>query len=73
MKIFIYPFVVIIKIYQIFVSPFFPATCKFSPSCSEYTKLSLMKHGLFKGLKLSLKRIIKCHPIRKDSGYDPVP
>ena len=73
MKILIYPFLVIIKIYQIFISPFFPATCRFSPTCSEYSKLSLKKHGLFKGLKLSLKRIVKCHPIRKSGGYDPVP
>ena len=73
MKIFIYPIIAFIKIYQTLISPFFPASCKFSPTCSEYTKLSLKKHGLFKGLKLSLKRIIKCHPIRKESGYDPVP
>ncbi|MBU87349.1 MAG: membrane protein insertion efficiency factor YidD [Flavobacteriaceae bacterium] len=73
MKILIYPFLVMIKIYQIFISPFFPATCRFSPTCSEYSKLSLKKHGIFKGLKLSLKRIMKCHPIWKNGGYDPVP
>lgn len=73
MKVFIYPLLALIKIYQTLISPFFPASCKFSPTCSEYTKLSLKKYGLFKGLKLSLKRIIKCHPIRKESGYDPVP
>ena len=73
MKIFIYPIIAFIKIYQTLISPFFPASCKFSPTCSEYAKLSLKKYGLFKGLKLSLKRIMKCHPIGKDSGYDPVP
>ena len=73
MKILIYPFLVMIKIYQMFISPFFPATCRFSPTCSEYSKLSLKKHGIFKGLKLSLNRIMKCHPIRKNGGYDPVP
>ena len=73
MKIFIYPFIALIKTYQTLISPFFPASCKFSPTCSEYTKLSLKKYGLFKGLKLSLKRIMKCHPLGKDNGYDPVP
>ena len=73
MNILVYPFLVIIKIYQIFISPFFPATCRFSPTCSEYSKLSLKKYGLFKGLKLSLKRIVKCHPIWKSGGYDQVP
>ena len=73
MNILVYPFLVIIKVYQIFISPFFPATCRFSPTCSEYSKLSLKKYGLFKGLKLSLKRIVKCHPIWKSGGYDPVP
>ena len=68
MKIFIYPILALVKTYQTLISPFFPASCKFSPTCSEYTKQSLKKYGLFKGLKLSLKRIMKCHPIGKDSG-----
>ena len=61
-----------IKIYQTAISPFFPATCRFNPSCSHYAAESLQKHGLWKGLRLSIKRIVKCHPWG-GNGYDPVP
>ena len=49
-----------------------PATCRFQPTCSHYSKEALEKHGLLKGGMLSIKRISKCHPWG-DSGYDPVP
>jgi putative membrane protein insertion efficiency factor len=71
-NIFIYPFLVIIKIYQILISPLLPSTCRFSPTCSEYSKQSLIKHGLIKGSILSVKRILKCNPWG-GNGYDPVP
>ncbi len=71
-KILISPFLFIIKIYQTFISPFTPATCRYQPTCSHYTKEALIRHGLFKGGKLSLKRIFSCHPWG-GSGYDPVP
>ena len=66
------PFLFLIKIYQNFISPFTPATCRYSPTCSSYTKEALQKHGLFKGGWLSVKRIFSCHPFG-GSGYDPVP
>lgn len=71
-KILIYPLLVLIKLYQNFISPLLPSTCRYSPTCSEYTKQSLVKFGLIKGSIVSIKRIIKCNPWG-GSGYDPVP
>ena len=71
-NIFIYPFLIIIKIYQTLISPLLPSTCRFSPTCSEYSKQSLIKYGLIKGSILSVKRILKCNPWG-GNGYDPVP
>jgi putative membrane protein insertion efficiency factor len=71
-KILIYPLLVLIKLYQNFISPLLPSTCRYSPTCSEYSKQSLVKFGLIKGFILSIKRIIKCNPWG-GSGYDPVP
>ena len=71
-KIFIFPFIVIIKFYQILISPLLGSNCRFQPTCSKYCMDSLKVWGLFKGLYLSMKRIIKCHPWG-GKGYDPVP
>lgn len=72
MKLAITPFLFLIKVYQNFISPLTPATCRFNPTCSNYTKEALEKHGLTKGGWLALKRIFSCHPWG-GSGYDPVP
>ena len=71
-KIFFYPFLLIIKFYQIIISPLLPSTCRYSPTCSEYAKLSLIKYGIIKGSNLSFKRIAKCNPWG-GKGFDPVP
>ncbi len=71
-NILIAPFLFLIKIYQNYISPFTPASCRYQPTCSSYTKEALQKHGLFKGGWLSVKRIFSCHPFG-GSGYDPVP
>ncbi len=71
-KVIIFPFLAIIKFYQNFVSPLLPSTCRYTPTCSEYAKQSLVKHGLIKGSFISIKRIIKCNPWG-GNGYDPVP
>ncbi|MBL6646724.1 MAG: membrane protein insertion efficiency factor YidD [Flavobacteriaceae bacterium] len=68
----IFPFVVIIKVYQTLISPFFPASCRFSPTCSSYALEAFQKHGPLKGLWLTIKRIGKCHPWG-GKGHDPVP
>ncbi len=66
------PFILLIKIYQLLISPLFPPSCRFTPTCSHYSIEALKKYGIFKGGWLSIKRILKCHPWG-DSGYDPVP
>ncbi|KFB00653.1 hypothetical protein IA57_09295 [Mangrovimonas yunxiaonensis] len=66
------PFIFLVKFYQNAISPFFPATCRYQPTCSHYTIEALTKHGLWHGGKLALKRIFSCHPWG-GSGYDPVP
>ncbi|MGJ5642364.1 membrane protein insertion efficiency factor YidD [Formosa sp. S-31] len=71
-RILIAPFLFLIKIYQSAISPLFPPSCRYHPTCSQYTKEALIKHGLFKGGWLSIKRIFSCHPWG-GSGYDPVP
>ena len=68
----IFPFILIIKLYQWFVSPILKTNCRYLPTCSEYVILSLKEHGIVKGLYLSFKRIFSCHPYGSD-GYDPVP
>jgi putative membrane protein insertion efficiency factor len=67
-----FPFIVLIKIYQILISPLFPSSCRYTPTCSHYTLEALKKYGLFKGGWLGIKRISRCHPWG-GSGYDPVP
>ncbi len=67
-----YPLVLLVRFYQIAISPYTPSTCRYDPSCSQYTIEALKKRGLIVGLWLSLKRIFSCHPWG-GSGYDPVP
>jgi len=71
-KILIAPFLLLIKIYQLFISPLTPASCRYQPTCSHYAKEALQKYGILKGGKMALKRIFSCHPWG-GSGYDPVP
>ena len=71
-KILIAPFIFLVRFYQVVISPYTPAACRFEPTCSHYTAEALKKHGLFKGGWLAIKRITSCHPWGK-SGYDPVP
>ena len=71
-KILIFPFKILVLFYQKIISPITPASCRFTPTCSQYMIDALNLHGLFKGLWLGSKRICKCHPYG-GSGYDPVP
>ncbi|ARN77609.1 membrane protein insertion efficiency factor YidD [Nonlabens spongiae] len=68
----IYPFILLIRFYQNFISPFTPSSCRYSPTCSTYSLQALKKHGLKKGGWLAIKRISSCHPWG-GKGYDPVP
>ncbi|RZN79939.1 MAG: membrane protein insertion efficiency factor YidD [Winogradskyella sp.] len=71
-KILTYPFLFLIKVYQTLISPFTPASCRYQPTCSQYTKEALEVHGFFKGGRLAVIRIFSCHPWG-GKGYDPVP
>ncbi len=61
-----------IEFYQRFITPYTPASCRFTPTCSEYARQALLKHGPIKGLALTIWRILRCNPWG-GSGYDPVP
>ncbi len=61
----------VIRLYQLCISPFIPAHCRFMPTCSQYAIGALNKYGLWKGIYLTFRRVIKCHPFHP-GGYDPV-
>ena len=61
-----------IYFYRNCISPLTPPTCRFTPTCSQYAIEAIRKHGLFKGLYLAVRRLLRCHPWG-GSGYDPVP
>ena len=64
--------VVPVVFYQKIISPLTHPTCRFTPTCSEYARQALLKHGPVKGLYLAVRRLLRCHPWG-GSGYDPVP
>jgi len=63
--------VLVIRGYQLLLSPLLPQSCRFTPSCSEYAKEAVLKYGSVKGTWMSFKRIMRCHPFHP-GGYDPV-
>ena len=71
-KIVTFPLVLLIRGYQLIVSPILGSNCRFMPTCSEYALESLKEYGLIKGTFLTIKRIGKCHPWGSN-GYDPIP
>ncbi len=62
----------LIRMYQIFLSPFLGGACKYYPSCSRYAQEAVQKHGARRGAWLALKRLGRCRPFAK-GGFDPVP
>jgi hypothetical protein len=68
----IFPIILIIRIYQFFISPILKTNCRYLPTCSEYSLESFKEYGIIKGSYLSVKRISQCHPFG-GQGYDPVP
>ena len=71
-KILIFPFVLLIRFYQVCISPLTPPSCRFTPTCSQYALEAVEKYGALKGGWLALRRILRCHPFHA-GGYDPVP
>lgn len=67
-----YLFIYLVRFYQVAISPLKPPTCRYTPTCSQYTLEALQKYGFFKGSWLAIKRICSCHPWG-GNGYDPVP
>ena len=64
--------VVIVRSYQLLVSPFTGGVCRFEPSCSAYAVDALEQHGFWRGMLLAVRRVSRCHPLGS-SGFDPVP
>ena len=64
--------VALIHVYRFVISPLFPPSCRYHPTCSVYTLDSIKKFGPVKGAWIGLKRIMRCHPW-KSGGYDPIP
>lgn len=72
LKIFSYPLIAIVRLYQLLISPIFPPSCRYTPTCSAYMIDALKIWGPFKGSWLGLKRIASCRP-GGGHGHDPVP
>jgi hypothetical protein len=64
--------VALIDLYRKLISPLIPAACRFSPTCSQYARQAVLKHGVLRGVSLAAGRIARCHPWHP-GGIDPVP
>ncbi|AMJ42552.1 membrane protein insertion efficiency factor YidD [Anaerotignum propionicum] len=65
-------FLLLIRFYQVGISPLIGPHCRFTPTCSQYAFIAISRYGIFKGTYLAVRRILKCHPFH-EGGYDPVP
>ena len=61
----------ILRIYKLVISPLLPSACRFYPTCSDYMKEAIQKHGVAKGIGLGLRRLARCHPFHQ-GGFDPI-
>ena len=66
-------FLALVRFYRRAISPYTPANCRFTPTCSTYALEAIEKYGAWKGGYLTLRRLMKCHPFYKGDPYDPVP
>ena len=63
---------ILIRFYQLIISPLLGCNCRFTPSCSHYALEAIETHGTYKGIWIGAKRLLRCHPFAR-AGYDPVP
>lgn len=66
-------FLALIRFYQKSISPYFPARCRFRPTCSAYAYEAIHKYGALKGGWLAIKRLARCNPFNHSDPFDPVP
>jgi putative membrane protein insertion efficiency factor len=71
-KILIFIILLLVRFYNFFISPLLGVRCRFLPTCSEYCSVAIKEHGLIKGGAYSLKRIMRCHPIKILGGADGI-
>jgi len=61
----------ILRVYKLVISPLLPSACRFYPTCSDYMKEAIEKHGVLRGVGLGLRRLARCHPFH-EGGFDPI-
>ena len=66
-------FLLLIRFYQVWISPYLPRRCRFIPTCSQYALEAIEKYGALKGGWLAFKRLMRCNPFNRGNFYDPVP
>ncbi|MBB85895.1 MAG: membrane protein insertion efficiency factor YidD [Xanthomonadales bacterium] len=64
--------ILLIRCYQRILSPLLPPRCRYTPSCSQYAIQALHAHGVMRGGRLAIQRLLRCHPLQS-GGHDPVP
>ena len=62
----------LLRLYKLILSPLLPTACRYEPTCSEYAREAVDRHGAIRGTVLAARRLARCHPFR-EGGYDPVP
>ena len=65
-------FLLLIRFYQVAISPHLGKNCRFVPTCSQYATIAITRFGVIKGTYLTIRRLLKCHPFH-EGGFDPVP
>jgi len=61
----------VLRVYQLCISPLLPSACRFYPTCSEYMREAVARHGAARGIWMGLRRLLRCHPFHA-GGFDPV-
>jgi putative membrane protein insertion efficiency factor len=63
----------VLDFYKIYLSPIFAGTCRFEPTCSRYAYEAIERFGVWRGMLLGAKRLLRCHPLSRSFGHDPIP